>query len=404
MSDRQSTRNKFEGGFISPAKPSTPTDNQIFVDLPLSTKREKLLRGTPSRFRIPPALRLTKTAPSSNRFYSVRLHEESSTAKIVSFRSSHEMPKLSPKFNSKQEDTYLEQRFTILRQLGQGSFGEAVSVKSKDDGKMYAVKCSLDRYRNSADRSTKLKEVQRHELLPPHPNLVKFIKAWEEKGRLYIQTELCQRSLDDIARTQHEIEEPVIWQYLIDLLLAVHHLHSHDLLHVDIKPANIFVTNDGVCKLGDFGLVFDLKNDKECDAVEGDSKYLAKEVLNDKPTKAADIFSLGMTILELATDLDLPNNGVFWHELRERIIDEKYICHLSADLRRIIGCMIDPNPLLRPTAAELLNDPAIKRYKMKRWWLLAKHQIIAAALSDKIFLIVSVFILLLVVKLFYAVR
>lgn len=39
---------------------------------------------------------------------------------------------------------------------------------------------------------------------------------------------------------------------------AVQHLHSHDHLHVDIKPSNIFVTSDGVCKLGDFGLVFDL--------------------------------------------------------------------------------------------------------------------------------------------------
>ena len=48
-------------------------------------------------------------------------------------------------------------------------------------------------------------------------------------------------------------------------------------------------------------------------------------MLNDKPSKAADIFSLGMTILELATDLELPSNGVFWHELRKKIIDEKYI-------------------------------------------------------------------------------
>jgi serine/threonine protein kinase len=35
-------------------------------------------------------------------------------------------------------------------------------------------------------------------------------------------------------------------------------MHSHDLIHVDIKPSNIFVTSDGICKLGDFGLVFDL--------------------------------------------------------------------------------------------------------------------------------------------------
>jgi membrane-associated tyrosine/threonine-specific cdc2-inhibitory kinase len=66
------------------------------------------------------------------------------------------------------------------------------------------------------------------------------------------------RSLDDIARENHEIHEPEIWHYLIDILMAINHLHSFDLLHVDIKPANIFVTSNGICKLGDFGLVFDL--------------------------------------------------------------------------------------------------------------------------------------------------
>ncbi|KAL3090861.1 hypothetical protein niasHS_007236 [Heterodera schachtii] len=160
-------------------------------------------------------------------------------------------------------------------------------------------------------------------------------------------------------------------------------MHSHDIIHVDIKPSNIFVTSDGICKLGDFGLVFDLNKDDPRKASEGDSKYLAAEVLNDKPTKAADIFSLGMTILELATDLDLPNNGLFWHEIRDRMIDEKYIGFLSPDLRRILAWMIDPSPLNRPKASELLDDPAIKKHKFSRTLLLAKHRIVLAV-SDHI--------------------
>jgi membrane-associated tyrosine/threonine-specific cdc2-inhibitory kinase len=95
-----------------------------------------------------------------------------------------------------------------------------VSVRAKDDGKLYAVKCSLEIYRNSTDRREKLQEVQKHELLPPHPNLIHFVKAWEERGRLYIQTEMCCRSLDDMARERHEIPEPEIWSYLIDILMV----------------------------------------------------------------------------------------------------------------------------------------------------------------------------------------
>lgn len=51
--------------------------------------------------------------------------------------------------------------------------------------------------------------------------------------------------------------------------------------------------------------------------MEGDSKYLAPEVLSGKFSMKADIFSLGITLLELACDLDLPANGKLWHELRQ---------------------------------------------------------------------------------------
>jgi membrane-associated tyrosine- and threonine-specific cdc2-inhibitory kinase len=88
---------------------------------------------------------------------------------------------------------------------------------------------------------------------------VKFYRAWEEKQRLYIQTELCKMSLSAYAEQHHNIPEPVIWKFLVDLLKALKHLHERQLVHMDIKPENIFISYDGVCKLGDFGLMIDLK-------------------------------------------------------------------------------------------------------------------------------------------------
>lgn len=69
---------------------------------------------------------------------------------------------------------------------------------------------------------------------------------------------MCQTSLSSYAENHHSIPESVIWQIMIDLIQAVKHLHERKLVHMDIKPDNIFISHDGVCKLGDFGLIIDL--------------------------------------------------------------------------------------------------------------------------------------------------
>ncbi|VDK54240.1 unnamed protein product, partial [Cylicostephanus goldi] len=242
------------------------------------------------------------------------------------------------------------------------------------DGRRYAVKRALDAFRSSADRSLKLREVQKHELLPSHINLVQFCKAWEENGRLYILTELCERSLLDYCSQIHTVPEKEIWNIFIDVLRAVDHLHRHDLLHVDIKPENIFLTKDKVCKLGDFGLIFDLKNDTSYTPEEGDAKYLAPEVLNAAPTKAADVFSIGITILEVTTDLDLPSRGDTWHQIRSGDIPDRFFLGVSKDLTRLIKWLMSPDPGARPTTAQALSDTAIASRASLRSCYLVYHQ------------------------------
>ncbi|KAJ9581658.1 hypothetical protein L9F63_023175, partial [Diploptera punctata] len=102
---------------------------------------------------------------------------------------------------------------------------------------------------------------------------------------------------------------------------AVKHLHDHNLVHLDIKLENILIDNNRHYKLGDFGLVIDISKDLK-DAEDGDPKYLAPEVMNGNVTKGADIFSVGITMLELATDMELPSSGPLWHELRNGIFPD----------------------------------------------------------------------------------
>lgn len=122
---------------------------------------------------------------------------------------------------------------------------------------------------------------------------------------MFIQTELCEvGSLKDLLeRTTTPLTEETIWEYLLDMVLGLKHIHMHNLLHLDIKPANLFLTKEGHLKIGDFGLVQHLGEDVY--DMEGDSRYMALELLNEERSSVAftaDIFCLGATCFEMVCE------------------------------------------------------------------------------------------------------
>ncbi|GMT32019.1 hypothetical protein PFISCL1PPCAC_23316, partial [Pristionchus fissidentatus] len=364
---------------------------------PLSTKRERMESRQESRFGSDERFfsRVVRSAPVVQRVkhrvaphaHAIIFHTPPNTpnapspvefekSKSAYCKTDHEcvsVPIESVHYDTTKRATYFEQCFIIEGKLGEGSFGEVFQAKSREDAIVYAVKRAIEPYRSSSDRALKLREVQKHEELTPHPNLVYFHKAWEERGRLYIQTELCTTSLADFCKydTPPTAE---IWNIFYDVINATDYLHSKDLIHLDIKPENIFLTDSKVCKLGDFGLMFDLKHDHMATVEEGDSKYLAPEVLNNPPTQSADIFSIGMSILEVSTNMDLPTTGENWHALRSRRVPERFLSMLEPDMRRLVLWMIDPLPEARPRTKDIINDPTVYWPFMRRTALMEMTQ------------------------------
>ncbi|KAL7522659.1 hypothetical protein ACHAWX_007601 [Stephanocyclus meneghinianus] len=126
-------------------------------------------------------------------------------------------------------------------------------------------------------------------------HIVRYHQAWfEEDGTLYIQTELCSNTLRDEMQSingeskaaKHSsniftnscvIDTPQHFKCLREILLALQLVHSKGMVHLDIKPENIFVQN-GLYKLGDFGLVGIAT---ATDVEEGDSRYMSREMLED---------------------------------------------------------------------------------------------------------------------------
>ncbi|XP_034563763.1 membrane-associated tyrosine- and threonine-specific cdc2-inhibitory kinase isoform X1 [Notolabrus celidotus] len=283
-------------------------------------------------------------------------------------------PPPNSEYDPSKQQSYFSQCFTNLGLLGRGSFGEVFKVQNNKDGRQYAVKRSAHRFRSKSDRNRSVREARNHECLCPHPHILDFVAAWEERGRLYIQTELCCTSLLLHAENQPGPDEPAAWAYLCDLLSALHHLHSHGFVHLDLKPANVLMTTSGRLKLGDFGLLLELK--KKCpepregkgkeDAQEGDARYMAPELLHGEYGPAADIFSLGVSILELACNIEVPNGGEGWQQLRKGCLPSEFTSGLSAELQTVLRMMLAPDPSDRPTVFELLALPPVWKHRWKR--------------------------------------
>ena len=105
------------------------------------------------------------------------------------------------------------------------------------------------------------------------------------------------------------------------MIISVIFFHECGYLHLDIKPANILIDEDGYIKLSDYGLCHKISSlNKLDDIFEGDSKYISPEVFNRKSPKdlnsKCDIFSLGLSILEIMAKVELPNNGPLWRNIR----------------------------------------------------------------------------------------
>lgn len=126
------------------------------------------------------------------------------------------------------------------------------------------------------------------------------------------------------------------------------------MIHLDIKPANIFIDSLGMLKIGDFGLSI-MKGsyfDTDC---EGDKVYMAPEVLQGVFDKPADIFSLGLIALELAADVVLPTDGPSWSALRRLELSEIRFDDCSRALHSLILSMLSPDPDSRPSASEIIQ-------------------------------------------------
>ena len=162
------------------------------------------------------------------------------------------------------------------------------------------------------------------------------------------------------------LPEKEIWRIFADMARSISHVHEKGFIHLDIKPTNFFVAKDRTVKLGDFGRAIHTSTIDELieDDIEGDSIYMAPELLQKRLSQKADIFSLGATLLEIASSLNLPQNGPLWTKLRDGSqIKFSPSANRSIHMEELINRMMAPLPEMRPTIDDILMHPNLSMYQ-----------------------------------------
>ncbi|KAM6926226.1 wee1-like protein kinase [Lycodopsis pacificus] len=269
--------------------------------------------------------------------------------------------------------------FLELEKIGCGEFGAVFKCVKRLDGCIYAIKRSKKPLAGSIDEQNALREVYAHAVLGQHPHVVRYYSAWAEDDHMLIQNEYCNGgTLSDAIAENYRRLSYLTELELKDLLLQVtrglKYIHSTSLVHMDIKPSNIFIsrksvsscdecdddeglTTSVVYKIGDLGHVTRVNNPQ---VEEGDSRYLANEVLQEDYSKLtkADIFALALTVVSASGAEPLPTNGDKWHEIREGKLPAIPQV-LSPEFLSLLKLMIHPDPSRRPSTSDLIKHPVL---------------------------------------------
>ncbi|XP_042468443.1 mitogen-activated protein kinase kinase kinase 1-like [Zingiber officinale] len=253
--------------------------------------------------------------------------------------------------------------------LGNGSFGMVYEGMS-EEGFFFAVKevSLLDQGANAQQCIFQLE--QEIALLSQfeHENIVQYYGTDKEDTKLFIFLELVtQGSLASLYQ-KYSLQDSQVSAYTRQILNGLKYLHDRNVVHRDIKCANILVHANGSVKLADFGLAKEMTKISMLKSCKGSIYWMAPEVVNPRRSygPSADIWSLGCTVLEMLTH-QIPYPNLEWAQALFRIgrgEPPTIPISLSKNARDFISLCVKVNPEDRPTASQLLNHPFVMRSRV----------------------------------------
>jgi serine/threonine-protein kinase len=267
-------------------------------------------------------------------------------------------------------------KYRIIEPLGSGGFGTVYLAEDTWIDKRVAIKVP---HRQSLDFGELLREPRLLASLN-HPNIVTVITAEKQDNTFFIVMEYVPGdTLETIIMTRGALDLTQALDYTCQIANAVEHAHKQGVIHRDLRPANVFVTEKGLLKVGDFGTSRFLEIAAHGTTVIGSPPYMAPEQFEGRAVFASDLYSLGITMYQMLTgvlpydtpapsDLDRLRRGELVSPPGQKnsaippVIDDIVMKALSADVgtryqraEELLVALLDARKnLLRRTPAEPL--------------------------------------------------
>ncbi|XP_063115943.1 serine/threonine-protein kinase MAK isoform X2 [Cavia porcellus] len=193
-------------------------------------------------------------------------------------------------------------RYTTMRQLGDGTYGSVLMGKSNESGELVAIK-RMKRKFYSWDECMNLREVKSLKKLN-HVNVIKLKEVIRENNHLYFIFEYMKENLYQLMKDRNKLfPESVIRNIMYQILQGLAFIHKHGFFHRDMKPENLLCMGPDLVKIADFGLARELRSQPPYTDYVSTRWYRAPEVLlrSSVYSSPIDVWAVGSIMAELYT-------------------------------------------------------------------------------------------------------
>nr|WP_273400639.1 serine/threonine-protein kinase [Bifidobacterium indicum] len=200
------------------------------------------------------------------------------------------------------EGQLIHRRYRLDRRLAQGGMGEVWKGYDIELGRVVAIKALRGDLTNEESKLLRLRAEAHNSANLAHPNIAALFEYYEHDGIGFLIMEYVPSdSLADIYRSRGSLEPTELLPILIQTARGLYVAHSHGVIHRDVKPANIMVSETGEVKITDFGVSYSTNQGQitQDGMVVGTAQYISPEQAQGlQATPQSDIYSLGVVAYE----------------------------------------------------------------------------------------------------------